>query len=147
MENLLFLLASVLAVALLVGLNWLIGGWRALRLEDEAAAVSRYRQDYWDDAVSGTARDENGRAALMTLEGADAIGLVALLGDKMVTRRLDRGMVKAATLDGEGRLVLMLADFVLPRVTLTLRSEQAARDWHGRLLRLAPGAAARRNAV
>lgn len=147
MENPLIALTSVLAVALLVGLNWLIGGWRPLRIEDRAAAAERYRQDYWDDAVSDAACDDDGRAALLILEGAEAIGLVAVLGDKMVTRRLERGMVKAATLDGEGRLSLVLADFVLPCVRLTLRSEQAARDWHGRLLHLAPGAQARQDAV
>ncbi|RMD90194.1 MAG: hypothetical protein D6807_02245 [Alphaproteobacteria bacterium] len=89
MDNPFIALGSVLAVALLVLLNWWLGGWRQARIEDGGFAAKRYRTDFWNDEIHEVAVDADGRAALIAIAGpGPAAGLVVAHGDAFVTRRL-----------------------------------------------------------
>ncbi|MFQ5347405.1 MAG: hypothetical protein ACE5ED_06130 [Rhodothalassiaceae bacterium] len=137
MDNPLIALGSFLAVALLVLLNWWLGGWRQARIEDAARAAERYRTDFWNDEIDAVAVDADGRAALIAIAGPEpAAGLVVAHGDAFVTRRLAPGSVTSTVLGQDGRLDVRLDDLVLPRVRLRLDGREAER-WQARLEALA----------
>ncbi len=119
-----FFLSSLLAVAFL--------GWLAMRLyglprpaiPDEKTARERYLADFFEDRVEAVLLDASRRHALLLLADPSAVGLVMALGDGLVTRRLDRTLLKAVETGGE-RWRLLLDDLVLPRIEPILCPEDA----------------------
>jgi len=70
--------------------------------------------------------------ALVTDNTDSTIFLIKALGDRLVTRKLSRGVVRSVSADGS-TLSLRLKDFTLPKARLVLDNETLARDWEARL--------------
>ena len=107
-------LVSILGVALAVGLAAALYGVPRPTLS-LAQARRAYLADCFTDRVRGVWVDGAGRVALLTLADPMALGLVLVMGDKMVTRRLVPSLVRGVA-EENGDLVLRLDDLVLPRV-------------------------------
>jgi hypothetical protein len=118
---------SVVGVAAVIGLTWLVGWGRQARIASLEAASARFQADFPAAEVKGGAVGKDGRAALLEL--GEGFGLVTVLGDELVTRKL--GDVTSATQTGEG-LVITLPDPTLPRVRLALEADDSAK-WLARL--------------
>src|SRR5262249_5646048 len=99
MSFLVIQLLSGLGVALTIALTWLVGWSRTARLGSVEEAAARFRDDFPALAARGGAVDAHGRAALLEL--GDSVGLVTVAGDHLVTRRLRKGDVRHAVVEGE----------------------------------------------
>lgn len=124
---------AVLATALLILINWLIGGWQVARIDSESTARQRYAQDFPDDCILEAAIDRSGRAALLASDDPGVTGLIVALGGRLATRRLRARDLRAVTCD-DTTLTVRLDDFVLSRVRLELDAS-TAQAWHERLTR------------
>jgi hypothetical protein len=126
-ELLLYLLGSVVGIALMVGLNVALFGRRTGAL-DLAALEQRLALDHpgfrAGDCVLA------GDAALLENKADGAVWLVRAGGDKFVARKL--GRFKRLVRDG-ARLEMRFADFTFPRARLAFADEAQARDWETRL--------------
>lgn len=125
-------IGSVVAVALMVLLNWLIGGWQTLRLDDPQMAVKRFLEDYWDADIAETRLSDDGKAALLELRDDDRIGLVVAMGDKLVTRQLGQSDVRRVEMRKKGEayeLSVQLQEFSFAPLLLTFSREAEARRW------------------
>lgn len=135
--------ASALAIALLVLLNVILGGWRPARLKSADDAV-RIMADgvFGFQASQPVGLDAAGRAALAREMGGTRLGLAQALGDRITVRALKPGDVKTVTRDGV-RLTLTLADYTLPRAELRFADANEAISWqeaaHGFTTTLRPG--------
>jgi len=78
----------------------------------------------------------DGATALVTDDADSTVFLVKAFGDRLVMRKLSRGVVRGVSANGL-MLSLRLKDFTLPKARIALESEAAARDWEARLKRLA----------
>ncbi len=126
-------LVSILGVALAVGLAAALYGLPRPALSFEEARRA-YLADCFTDHVQGVWVDGTQRIALLSLSDPTALGLVLVLGDKSVTRRLTPSLLRAVA-ETDGDLVLRLDDLVLPRVRFRCAgaeaedgAEQAIRD-------------------
>ena len=126
-----YLIGSLVGVALLVGLNVVLLGRARTRLERDAAAA-RLAGDVPGFAPGASAVSADGQAALIENARDGALWLVEVKGDGLVTRNLKRDGLRGAARDG-GKLTLTLADFTLPRVQLVLADADAARAWQAHL--------------
>ena len=134
--------ASGLAIALLVLLNIIIGGWSSARLRTpEAAAEALGAGVFGFKAGDDIALDAEGRGALALEAGGARIGLAVVFGDRVTVRALGPGDVRSVSRDG-ARVTVRLNDYTLPGVTLQLAGGDAAQAWEARLGRLefGPGA-------
>lgn len=136
MDNPYVAIGSVLAVGLLILLNYWIGGWRKARLANDHEARARYHEDYWHDKLGDVLLDKCGRTALLALMDSSEIGLVHAMGDKYITRRIDRGSLESISLTDGRALVIRLNDFSLPQVTLILDKKADRTMWLTRLATL-----------
>jgi len=129
MTLVLVLASSVLAVALVIGLNVLLGGWKPVRLES-ADTAGRALADYvlGFTPSKDSVIDADAKAALVLEEGGERLGLVLASADRPVVRALAPGDVRKAEAEGS-RLVLTLDDFTLPRATLTFSTKDEAQRW------------------
>ncbi|HXM00924.1 MAG TPA: hypothetical protein VN932_13425, partial [Rhizomicrobium sp.] len=114
--NLLYLLGSVGGIAVLVGLNVLLFGHRAGAL-DMAALESRLVLDHPGFRAGAAALSADARAGLMQNEADGSLYLARIGGDKLVTRKLARGGLRALRRDGAS-LDLRFADVTFPRAWL-----------------------------
>ena len=134
--NLLYLAGSLIGVAMIVGLNLVLFGRAKSALgniQDLGAWIAADTPGF--RAGSGIVGND-GSVALVT-DGADStIFLIKAFGDRVVTRKLSRGMLRAVSADGS-TLSLRLKDFTLPKARIALDSEITARDWEARLRKLA----------
>jgi len=132
--NPLYLLGSLAGVALLVALNLVLMGRKRPRVDLEGAgALLAAEQPGFRASRQVLAR--NGDAALLE-DGSGALYLVAGAGDRLVSRMLSAGSVRAVSRDGE-TLVIRLRDVTFPRARFALADEAQAKDWQVRLARLA----------
>lgn len=113
---------SILGVALSVALAAALYGWPRPVL-DAAAARAAYEADHFVDAVEAVWVDGRGQMALLLLADESALGVVRVLGDRMVTRRLVAGVVKAVE-ESPQELVIRLDDLVLPKLRFVLDGAQ-----------------------
>jgi hypothetical protein len=132
--NLLYLLGSVLGIALLVGLNVALFGRHAGGL-DLAALADRLALDHPGFRAGAGALSADARAALIENRGDGVLYLACAGGDKFVTRRLARGSLRALRRDG-ARLDIRFADFTFPHTSVAFGDETDARDWEARLTRM-----------
>ncbi len=114
---------SAVGVAAVIALTWAVGWNRQAKIVSLADAADRFRADFPAAAIKHGSLDAKGRAALLDL--GDGVGLVTVLGDELVTRKLRPGDVAGAA-DGKG-LVLTLEDPTLPRVRLALEADDTAK--------------------
>ena len=134
--NLLYLAGSLIGVAMIVGFNLVLFGRAKPALGNIQDLGTRIAADIPGFRAECGIIGNDGSVALVT-DGADStIFLIKALGDRLVTRRLSRGLLQAVSTDGS-TLSLWLKDFTLPRARIALESEAAARDWEARLKKLA----------
>lgn len=122
------LVSSAIAVALLVLLNVLVGGWtRALFTDAHAAgqAMSEAVLGFVPDTVQ---LDAERRAALALEDNGQRLGLAVCRGDKVTVRALRPGDLIAVARDGL-LLTLRLDDFTFPAAHLRFSDETLARRW------------------
>ena len=133
------LLIPLVGIALILVAVWLTGGAQRARL-DGGLMVRRLAEDMPHFKPDETALAADGAAGLATDAQGAALMLVFVAGDKVVTRRLQRGdvpQVEAA----QGILTIDTGDFTHRRFTLNLGGAVAER-WAERLARLMPEARA-----
>lgn len=124
-------------VALVVALTHIVGWSEQARL-DEDLARERYGQDHPQAVIRAVRAADDGAVALLEL--SDGVGLVYVLGDRLVTRRLTRDTLRAV--DGlDHGLRLRLADSSRPRLVVRLEDPEVRRAWRGRLAALTQEAA------
>lgn len=126
-------------VFVMVGVSWLLGGWRTGRLADPDAALAAFRQDYPDFGATDRVVAVDGAAALFAGD-EPALGAVFALGDAFVTRTLWPGDVRRCDVaprpDGTVRLTIRTADLTAPKLALTLPAAEAE-HWRERVAALA----------
>lgn len=136
MDNPYVAIGSVLAVGLLILLNYWIGGWRKARLASTHEARARYHEDFWHDKLEDVLLSKDGRTALIALTDESAVGLVHAMGDRFITRRLGPDSFKTVGLENGHTLILRLRDFSLPQVHIIYSDVTDITAWHDRLSRL-----------
>ena len=121
--------ASALAIALLVLLNVLIGGWASARLTSaEAAEQALAHGVYGFRAQPPVALSADGAGALALEEGGGRLGLAVALGDTITVRALAPGDLKAVRRHGE-ELTLALNDYTFPTARLRFADAEHAQRW------------------
>lgn len=120
-------IVSVAGVAAVIALTWFVGWGRRTEIESLEKAEARFKADFPAAAVKGGAVAKDRRAALLDL--GDGVGLVSVLGDEMVTRKLKAGQF--ALKRSKDSLVLEFDDPTLPRVRLAMEENSIAATLHG----------------
>lgn len=130
--NLLYLAGSLIGVAMIVGLNLVLFGRAKPALGNLQDLGARIAADVPGFRAGSGIVGNDGSTALV-IDGTDStIFLIKGLGDRAVTRKLSRGMVRGVSADGS-TLSLRLRDFTLPKARIALESDATARDWEARL--------------
>ncbi|MEQ8434575.1 MAG: hypothetical protein RIA71_10065 [Oceanicaulis sp.] len=83
---------SLGVLALVIGSAFIFARKPDLRLTAETARRA-FLEDYWDCAVDTVTVSRDGSAALLRLAGG-GVGVVTVLGDQAVTRRVDEADLK-----------------------------------------------------
>lgn len=133
------LMGSALAIALVIGLNAMLGGWAPPRIDSVDAAGQALERDIlgFRAGAQGVAAADKRAALVMEADGA-RLGLALSQGDLIVSRALRPGEVRRAEAQGQ-RLVIIMDDFTLPRAHLMLADEDEARLWAERVTAFANG--------
>jgi len=134
--NLLYLAGSLIGVAMIVGLNLLLFGRAKPALGSIQSLGVRIAADIPGFRAGSGVVGNDGATALVTDDADSTVFLVKAFGDRLVMRKLSRGVVRGVSANGL-MLSLRLKDFTLPKARIALESEAAARDWEARLKRLA----------
>ena len=129
--NALYLIGSVVGIALLVGFNVLLFG-RNMTALDEDAVVETLANDTPGFRPGRHTIAQGAHTALVENDADGSIYLVAARGDRIASRRLARGSLKALTRTGPD-IALRLSDFTFPKASLAFASENEAREWETRL--------------
>ncbi|HUJ46103.1 MAG TPA: hypothetical protein VLV55_03140 [Rhizomicrobium sp.] len=130
--NLIYFAGSLAGIALIVALNLALFGrarFRITSLSDVAAKLAAEVPGF--RAGDGIVASD-GRAALCEDKTSGAIYLVEAVGNRLVTRRLGRGSLRALSGDGAG-LSLRLADFTFAKSKLAFADAAARKIWEARL--------------
>ena len=130
--NLLYLAGSLIGVAMIVGLNLVLFGRAKPALGNVQDVGARIAADIPGFRAGSGIVGNDGAMALVTDNTDSTIFLIKALGDRLVTRKLSRGVVRSVSADGS-TLSLRLKDFTLPKARLVLDNETLARDWEARL--------------
>ncbi len=130
--NMLYLLGSIAGVALLVGLNVMLFGFRAATIASASDAIRRLREEIAGFRAGDAALDAAHHVALVEDARDGVLHLVVARGDGLATRALKHGVVKRLIRDG-ATLTLRLADFTLPRARITFADDDLAKLWEARL--------------
>ena len=134
--NLLYLAGSLIGVAMIVGLNLLLFGRTKPALGNVQGIGTRIAADMPGFRAGSGIVGDDGATALVTDSTDGTIFLVKGFGDRLVTRKLSRGVVRGVSASGS-MLSLRLKDFTLPKARIVLDSEAVAQDWEARLKALA----------
>lgn len=148
LEQFLVFAGSAIGIAFVVLANRLITGARTAHIEGREAAMARFRLDFPEFECDAALISDDLKTALLTPEQpvGNAIGLVRVMGDKLITRMLVPGTIARARLDGEGdhnsgpALDLRLNDLSLPHVKIGLGEDRDPEEiavWLKRLEQLA----------
>lgn len=116
-------IVSVVGVAAVIALTWLVGWGERARIASVEAATARFKADFPAANVKEGVVAKDRRVALLDL--GDGLGLVTVLGDELVTRKLDARQFTMKR-DG-GSLVLELPDPTLARVEIAMADDSAAK--------------------
>lgn len=123
------LLISVAAIALMVGISWVMGAWRNVRV-DEASAAERLAFDEPDFVPVRWMVGADGKAAAALSENGEA-AFVFAVGDSLATRRFGPGACRIGR-EGEA-VVARLADPSKPALRLRAPNAEIAAEWAGGL--------------
>jgi hypothetical protein len=131
MGLLLYFIGSLAGVALMIGLNVALFGRKRARLASQAEAEAMLAAEVPGFRAGRFALAADGGGALMENAGDATLYLIAPVGQKFVSRKLDRAALKTISRTSGG-LTLQLADFTFPQLTLKLDAAQSG-DWEQRL--------------
>ena len=129
--QLLQLLISVAGIVVMVGLCQLLFGGKETSLGDVAAVAERLARDIPGFRAGQATLSRDARSALIENVQDGQIYLAVARGGDLVTRKLARGIQVARD---DGRLLLTLDDFTLPKAELELAD---AKTWEMKLKGLA----------
>lgn len=104
-------------------------GWNKEVALDRERALRRFAQDFEGSAAREVLVADDGRSALLDL--GENLGLVVVLGDRLVTRML-RGGQRVVEASGD-RLRIAFPDLGLPQATVVISDGAARADWLQRL--------------
>ncbi len=130
--NFVYLVGSLIGVALIVGLNVALFGRAKPVLGNLQDLGARIAADIPGFRAGRGVVGNDGAAALIEDEAGAAIFLVRAFGDRIVTRKLSYGALRRAARDGSA-LSLQLRDFAFPRARIVLDDDDVARAWEARL--------------
>lgn len=126
---------EILAIMVVAGLSLVIaavhfsGLSHVARFDGDDQAINRFNEDYPDEKVCSVFIAAGNKTAFLELADGRT-GLVQAVGDRFLTRVINRAAVAEAKADRNGWFYLRLNDFSLPR----LRAEFAA-PHHAEMLR------------
>ena len=129
--NVLYLIGSVVGIALLVGLNIALFGRRIAAL-DQDAVMDSLANDVPGFRAGRHTIAQGAQTALIENDTDGTLYLVAARGGRIASRRLSRGAVRTLNRDGNA-IVLRLSDFTFPKASLAFADENDAREWETRL--------------
>lgn len=130
-NQLLYLIASLVGVAAMVGLCVALFGREVAKLDTRLAAA-RILQDVPGFRLGASALSSDFRSALLEDARDRTVYLVAARGDGFVTRTVSRKSLKAAACEG-ALLKICFSDFTFPKTVLAFGDEAVARDWLTRM--------------
>lgn len=122
------LVLPVAGIALILLVIWLTGGLKSASV-DRATALARLAEDLPDFRTGTLIVDAGGRLALARAAAGDDLALVFAVGNRLATRRLKCGDVRAAQAPADAggtRLSLRTGDFARSRFELLLPEAEAA---------------------
>ena len=113
------LIGSAFAIALIVLINWLIGGWQKAKLNCWQHADRLLDEDLMGFEGQAGVSDAKGRAALVFEADNARLGAVMARGDVYILRVYKPGQALRYTLEGQA-LYLKTGDHTLPALQLDL---------------------------
>jgi hypothetical protein len=130
--NLVYLVGSLIGVALIVGLNVALFGRAKPVLGNLQDLGARIAADIPGFRAGRGVVGNDGATALIEDEKGATIFLIRAFGNRIVTRKLSRGVLRQVVTDGSA-LSLQLKDFTFPKARIVLNDHDAARAWEARL--------------
>ena len=103
----------IIGLVLVIAAVHLSGGSAKAGTLDQATAKAKFLEDYHDDTVGHVIMDQHGSTAVLILENTTDIGLVRLIGQHSLTRRIPRDKLHLYIKE-DGTLTLKFKDFTLP---------------------------------
>ncbi len=132
------LLAVISAgTALVLGLVYGLGGARVAKIADVQMAAARFALSHPTDTVTDSLLAQDGSAALLWTPAG--MGVVAVLGDRLVTRLWKPGAVRSVYSEPQ-RLWVVLADPTFAQLSFPLTDPVLRSMWMARLSTLVAGA-------
>lgn len=110
-----FAILVPLGIAMIVLAVKYSGLSKIARLENTAAAVQVFENDFGGEAHKGAVMlsDDHG-AAFIQMGDSAKLGLVEVFGDRFISRVLMKDDLKSAVTNGEGRVEIRFNDFTHP---------------------------------
>lgn len=127
----LYLIGSVVGIALLVGLNILLFGRNTARLDSDSLAA-RLALDVPGFRAGASAISADANTALIENAADRSLYLARARGDKFVVRKIANAAVHSVGRD-DAKLSLRFADFTFPKVDFALASATDASAWETRI--------------
>ena len=126
------ILLTIIAIGIAGALIFthLVGWSKPAQIADYQAALARFQLDYPEAEPGHSWVAEDGSAALLELD--DDIGMVFVLGDQMVVRRLGPGSLASVRTDPT-HTHLMLRDPGFPHARLPMPASDERQAWLTRL--------------
>ena len=128
-----YLIGSVAGIALLVGLNILLFGRAAARIDAEAVAAQLALEVPGFRAGSSTVSADSS-AALIENKADRSLYLACVRGDKFAIRKVSKGALRTIICD-DGTLNLRFTDFTFPKAAFQFHRADDASAWEARVRR------------
>ena len=132
--NLVYLVGSLIGVGLIVGLSVALFGRAKHTLGNLHDLGLRIAADIPGFRAGRGVVGNDGATALIEDEADAAIFLVSAFGDRIVTRKLSRSVLRRVAMEGSA-LSLQIEDFTFPKARIVLDDHDAALAWESRLKR------------
>ena len=130
--NWMYFAGSLAGIALIVALNLALFGRAKLHIATLSDVTAKLAAEVPGFRAGDGIVASDGGAALIEDAASGAIYLVEAVGDRLVTRKLGRGSLRALNDNGSG-LSLALADFTFAQSKFALADEPTRRTWEARL--------------
>lgn len=105
-------------------LLYLVGWTKDTRIQDSDQAQKVFKERYQEEQVTSVILDDHQKSAVLELQSADKLGLVAVFGDKLVVRLLAKGILKQVEQE-ESSLLLKTNDFTFPKIKIAINDSNA----------------------
>jgi len=111
-------------VSLVLLLLYLVGWTKDTQIQDSDQAQKVFKERYQEEQVISVILDDHQKSAVLELQSADKLGLVAVFGDKLVVRLLAKGILKQVEQE-ESSLLLKTNDFTFPKIKIAINDSNA----------------------